>query len=120
MLVDSPVPIMRISLSVVVPVAIASAVIAFFLVSRVLKVHRTRVQTGEEGLLEEIGIVFESFQEKEGQYAGVVQIHGEIWQAVCTHPLRNGDEVDILSRTNLTLNVRKSTGLEKSKLSSDT
>ena len=120
MLVDSPVPIMRISLSVVVPVAIASAVIAFFLVSRVLKVHRTRVQTGEEGLLEEIGVVFESFQEKEGQYAGVVQIHGEIWQAVCTHPLRNGDEVDVLSRTNLTLNVRKSTGLEQSKLSSDT
>lgn len=119
MLVDTPVPIMRISWSVVVPVAIASAAIAFFLVSRVVKTHRTRVQTGEEGLLEEIGVVFEPFKEKEGQYAGVVQIHGEIWQAVCTRPLRSGDEVNILSRTNLTLNVRKSTGLEKSKLSSD-
>ena len=120
MLVDSPVPIMRISLSVVVPVAIASAIIAFFLVSRVVKVHRSRVQTGEEGLLKETGIVFESFKEKEGRYTGVVQIHGEIWQAVCTHPLTGGDEVDILSRTNLTLDVRKSNGMKQSKLSSDT
>ncbi len=119
MLVDSPFPVMRISLSVVVPVAIASAVIAFFLVSRVVKAHRTRVQTGEEGLLEETGVVFESFLEKEGQYAGVVQIHGEIWQAVCMRPLKKGDHVDILSRTNLTLNVRKSAGLGQVKSSSD-
>jgi len=110
MLVDSPFPVMRISLSVVVPVAIASAVVALFLVSRVVKTHRTRVQTGEEGLLEETGVAFESFQENEGQYTGAVQIHGEIWQAVATSPVKNGDEVDILSRTNLTLNVRKSAG----------
>ena len=48
MLVDSPIEIMRVSASVVVPVALATAAITFFLVGSVVKAMRAREQTASQ------------------------------------------------------------------------
>ena len=105
MLVDSPLPSMRVSLSVVIPVAIASAVIAFFLLGTALRAQRTRVQTGAETLFNETGRAEDVFEQRHGRYEGMVSVHGELWKAVSPHPIESGDEVTITDRQNLILFV---------------
>ena len=56
LLIDSPVPEMRIQLGVAVGVALPFAVIALMLTTLVLRARRARVVTGSEGMIGEIGI----------------------------------------------------------------
>jgi membrane-bound serine protease (ClpP class) len=50
MLVDSPEGFLRVSLSVVLPVAVATAAITLLMVSVIVRAYRGHVQTGSEGL----------------------------------------------------------------------
>jgi membrane-bound serine protease (ClpP class) len=105
MLVDTPMPMLRVSLSVVVPFAIASAILAFFLGSRVVGTLRTRVLTGAEGMLGETAVVEGTFEKRLDRYEGVVGVHGELWRAQSAQPLADGAEVHVVSRKDLTLTV---------------
>jgi membrane-bound serine protease (ClpP class) len=108
MLIDSPAGFTRISWTVVVPVALATALITLFLVTRVISAHRRQVQTGSEGMLGQRAITKEPFRGGEGEYRGTVFLHGEYWQAVCTTPLDSDQQVDVTNREGLTLTVRPS------------
>ena len=57
MLIDSPIPALRVGLSVILPTALFVAAVVIFLLSRVLRVHRTAPITGAEGLVGEIAEV---------------------------------------------------------------
>jgi membrane-bound serine protease (ClpP class) len=105
MLVDTPMPMLRVSLSVVVPFAIASAILALFLGSRVVGTLRTRVLTGAEGMLGETAVVEGTFEKRLDRYEGVVGVHGELWRAQSAQPLADGAEVHVVSRKDLTLTV---------------
>jgi len=105
MLVDSPFSVMRVSLSVIIPVAIGSGAVAFFLAGRALHSFRIPVQTGAEGMLGETGTAAESFVERNGSYAGTVLVHGEIWRAESDHQIAEGERVRIITCQGLTLTV---------------
>lgn len=105
MLVDSPTGFLRVSASVVVPVAIASAAITFFLVTRIVAGHRSPVQTGDQSLQGSTAAADREFQEKEGTYEGVVRIHGELWKASSKHPVAAGETVVVRERHGLVLSV---------------
>jgi membrane-bound serine protease (ClpP class) len=105
MLIDSPIPVMRISLSVLIPVAVATALVAFFLLSRIISSMGTRIRTGSEGLVDETGVVSETFSPEGAEFAGQIRIHGEIWKARSVAPVEKGDRVRVVSRDNLTLYV---------------
>jgi membrane-bound serine protease (ClpP class) len=107
MLVDTPMPVMRVSLSLVVPFAAASAILAFFLGSRVMKSHRTRVRTGAEGMLGEKAVVKGTFEKRYDTFEGVVAVHGELWRAQSARPLPDGTEVRVTGQKNLTLSVQE-------------
>ncbi len=105
MLVDSPLPILRVSVSVVVPVALATAAITVFLVGSVIKAMRGQVQTGTEAMLGTEAIAQTVFEASDRGYQGMVLTHGELWTAISTTPVTRGDILEVDNREGLTLFV---------------
>ena len=74
MLFNGPIPAMRVSMGVVLPMAVLVSVLTGFLLTRVLRVHRQRPITGYEGMIGDVGRAI-------GDLApdGKVAVHGEYW-----------------------------------------
>jgi membrane-bound serine protease (ClpP class) len=106
MLVDSPAGFMRIPLWTLIPVALATAAITFFLVGSILKSQRAPLQTGSETMTGAEAIADEAFVSEGDHYSGLVRTHGELWKAESETPVSAGDELMIERREGLTLHVR--------------
>lgn len=91
MLIDSPIPSLRVGISVVLPAAAFVAFVVIFLLTRVLRVYRTRPITGAEGLIGEVGEVAVALSPE-----GKVFVHGEYWDAFAREPLPAGAAVRIV------------------------
>ncbi|HEY8462142.1 MAG TPA: nodulation protein NfeD [Blastocatellia bacterium] len=105
MLVDSPAGFIRVSPWLIAPVALATAVITFFLVANILKAHRLPAQTGAEVMAGEEAVAEEDFIPDENRYAGLVRMRGELWRAVSPTPVTTGQRLEIRGREGLTLSV---------------
>ncbi|NNE45644.1 MAG: nodulation protein NfeD [Rhodothermales bacterium] len=105
MLIDSPFEIMRISFAVLIPVALATAGITFFLLGRIVAAHRKRVLTGSEGLIGVAAFADADFLPDEGRFRGFVKVHGELWKATCGVPVTGGQTVWVTEVDGLTLGV---------------
>jgi membrane-bound serine protease (ClpP class) len=92
LLVDGPIPEMRVSLLTALAVSIPFGIIAVFLMSLVLRAHRKPVVTGEEGMIGEIGVA-RTVIDPEGK----IFVHGEIWNAVADAPVPAGAQVRVES-----------------------
>jgi membrane-bound serine protease (ClpP class) len=104
MLMDSSVPELRLSLSFVLPVVLAFAGIAGFLVRLAVASQRRPATTGEEGMIGEAGKALTAIgPSAEGQ----VSAHGEIWRATAAEPIAEGTRVRVTRVDGLTLTVRK-------------
>lgn len=90
MLIDSPIPALRVGLEVILPSALLIAGLVVFLLNRVLHVHRRPPLTGQEGLIGEVGQVVVALNP-----AGKVFVHGEYWDAVAAHPQALGTRVRV-------------------------
>lgn len=91
-LIDSPIPELRVRLSTAVGMALPFAAITIFLMRLVILAHRNKSVTGEEGLLTETGVALTDI---EGE--GKVRVHGEIWQASSETPISAGEQVKVLA-----------------------
>ena len=96
LLVDGPIPEMRVQLVTALIVSVPIGVIAVFLMTLVLKAHRERVETGQEGMIGEIGVV---------RPDGRVFVHGEIWSARSTSPVAEGARVRVRAVDGLRVEV---------------
>ncbi|MFC2085693.1 nodulation protein NfeD [Bacteroidota bacterium] len=105
MLVDSELPVMQVSLSVLIPVALGTGMVAFFLAGKALSSFRLNVQTGTEAMIGEMAIADEDFTPHNEHYRGRVLVHGELWQAACDRPISSGSELIVTSCEGLTLSV---------------
>jgi membrane-bound serine protease (ClpP class) len=93
MLFDAPIPDMRVSLGVVLPTAIVLAGVTAFLLNRVVRAHRLRPMTGEEGLVGEVGTALSDINP-----TGKVLVHGEYWDARSTAaPIASGARVRVVA-----------------------
>jgi len=90
MLIDSPIPELRPSLTFIIPVALALSAVFFFLVTLAIRAHSSKVSTGREGLVGEIGVAKTSLSPE-----GKVFVHGEIWDAVADSNIRKGQKVQV-------------------------
>lgn len=88
LLVDAPIPEMRVKLVTALAVSIPVGVITVLLMSVALKARRNKVVTGEQGLIGEIGTAQTAFSP-----AGKVFVHGEIWDASSSLPIAPGQSV---------------------------
>lgn len=101
MLVEAPVPEMRVGLQVLLPAALAVAALAITLVRLLLRSRRLRVTTGHEGL---VGLVGRA--ETELAPEGWVLVGGELWRARAGGRVPAGGRVMVTSVEGLTLGVR--------------
>jgi len=102
MLIDSEVPYMRISLSVIIPVVLATAGFFIFALYFALKAQRRKVATGEPGLIGEAATVKDLTDGK-----GTVFVHGEYWQALSTEDFPAGTKVKVIGVEGMFLKVDK-------------
>ncbi len=99
-LVDGPIPEMRVHLLTALSVSIPLGVIAIFLMGLVLKARRSRIVTGREGMIGEIGVARTQLGPE-----GKVFVHGEIWDAVANAPVAEGARVRVAGVNGLQLVV---------------
>ena len=103
MLVDAPIPEMRLSLTFLLPVAVAMAAWTVALVRLVVRSQRRTATTGASGLLGQTGVAQTSF---EGE--GWVKLQGELWRASCeTKDVQPGDKVRVVAVDGLAVIVKK-------------
>lgn len=91
MLIDSPVPELRPSLRVIIPVAVGISLVCIFLVTLVVKAHARRAVTGREGMIGEVGTARTDLSP-----SGKVFVHGELWEAESNQPVRMGEKVIVV------------------------
>ena len=103
MLIQSKVPFLRISLSLIIGVAIFTILFFLLLVTLVLKVHKSKVTTGREGEIGERGLS-KTVLDPEGQ----VFVRGELWTAISTDgKIEKNEPIEVVKIDNLTLWVKR-------------
>ena len=100
LLVDSPIPEMRVHLLTALSVSIPLGVITAFLMSIALRARRNKVVTGSQGLLGETAVAQTALSPQ-----GKVFVHGELWDAVASVQVPIGQLVVVRGIDGLTLRV---------------
>ncbi|HVM94193.1 MAG TPA: nodulation protein NfeD [Terriglobales bacterium] len=100
LLVDGPIPEMRVRLATALSVSIPLGLITAFLMSIAVRARRNKVVTGQQGLVGEIGVAETTLSP-----GGKVFIHGELWDAVSTLNISAGERVVVRDVDGLTLRV---------------
>jgi len=100
LLVDGPIPQMRVRLWTALSVSIPLGAITVFLMTIALRARRNKVVTGEQGLIGEHGVVRSPMTP-----AGKVFVRGALWDAVATTNLDVGQQVVVCSVKDLVLQV---------------
>jgi len=108
LLVDSPIPEMRVKLATAMAVSIPVGLITVFLMTVAIRARRNKVLTGAEGLIGEVAVA----QTALGP-AGKVFVHGELWDAVASASISAGEKVVVRKVDGLQLRVEPAHDSEK-------
>ncbi|MGZ8829147.1 MAG: NfeD family protein, partial [Thermoanaerobaculia bacterium] len=92
LLVDGPIPEMRVNMMTAISVSIPFAIIAVFLMTLVLKTREQPVATGTEAMVGEVGVAKTTVAPE-----GKVFVHGELWNAISDVPIDAGSRVRVRS-----------------------
>jgi membrane-bound serine protease (ClpP class) len=100
LLVDSPIPEMRVHLLTAMAVSIPLGAITAFLMTMAVKARRNKIVTGSEGMVGQIGVAQTALSPR-----GKVFVHGELWDAVASADLAAGQSVVVMRVDGLVLQV---------------
>ena len=100
LLVDAPIPEMRVKVGTALAVSIPLGAITVFLMNIALRARRNKVVTGAEGLVGEVAIAQTALAP-----AGKVFVHGELWDAVTSGNVPAGEKVVVKKVDGLQLQV---------------
>jgi membrane-bound serine protease (ClpP class) len=100
LLVDAPIPEMRVHLVTALAVSIPLGLITAFLMTIALKARRNKVVTGSQGMIGETGVAQTSLSPQ-----GKVFVHGELWDAVSSVDIPIGQLVVVRQVDGLILQV---------------
>jgi membrane-bound serine protease (ClpP class) len=90
LLVDGPIPELRVSLLTALAVSLPLGLIAVMLMTLVLRAHKNPVATGTNAMIGEIGIARTAV---DGD--GKVFVHGELWNAMAKNSIPEGARVRV-------------------------
>ncbi len=99
-LIDTEIEAFRISIPLIVAVAIVTALFVFTIVSLAIKQRNKPIVSGKEEMLGSIGEATSAFDE-----IGQIRIHGELWEAKSKDPVGEGQKVRVYDMQGLTLLV---------------
>jgi membrane-bound serine protease (ClpP class) len=108
MLMKSQLPYLRVSLKVIVPSVLGTALFFLFVVGMAVRTFGARPVTGAEGLVGRYGVARSDLAP-----TGTVFVHGELWEAQSSETVRRGDEVVVTAVEGLRLRVTRATGGSK-------
>jgi membrane-bound serine protease (ClpP class) len=100
LLVDGPIPEMRVKLAVALAVSLPFGLITAFLMSIAWRARRNKIVTGSQGIIGEQGVACTDLDPN-----GKVFVHGELWNAHSTRPLHSGAAVRVVAIRQLELEV---------------
>jgi membrane-bound serine protease (ClpP class) len=100
LLVDSPIPEMRVHLATALAVSIPLGLITAFLMTIAVKARRNKIVTGAQGLIGETGVAQTALSPQ-----GKVFVHGELWDAIASTPIPIGQMVVVRKVDGLTVEV---------------
>ncbi len=103
MLFDSPAPFLRLSLSLIIPAVLVTALFFTATFSLAYRALKRKPVTGGEGL---VGIEGKALTDitKEG---GTAALHGEVWSASSDEIIKKGDKIEVISLSGLQIKVKK-------------
>lgn len=101
-LVDAPQPELRITPVMALAVVIPFGLIFMLLIRLAVRSMRLKVETGQEGMIGEIGITHTPINPQ-----GKVYVRGEYWDAVSHAPISEGKKVSVVKVENLKLTVEE-------------
>jgi membrane-bound serine protease (ClpP class) len=104
MLFESPAPFMKLSLYVILPAAIITALFFSLTLGLAFKAFKRKPVTGSEGLLGGEGVAGTDIT-KDG---GMVLLHGERWSAFSDEPISKGEKVKVEAVSGLKVKVKRS------------
>ncbi|MBT7618987.1 MAG: nodulation protein NfeD, partial [Calditrichaeota bacterium] len=90
MLIDTTIPVLKVSLGVIIPTVILTVLFALFVVGLGLKAQLRKTKTGKEGL---IGMVGEALEDINPQ--GKVLVNGEYWVALSKMEIQKGQTIEV-------------------------
>ncbi len=100
-LIDGPIPELRVPPAVVLPTSLVVAALCAVVVRLAIRARRAQVATGIEGLTGEVGTVRQPLDPE-----GTVFVHGELWTAVSTTgPLPAETRIRVVRVDDMTLTV---------------
>jgi membrane-bound serine protease (ClpP class) len=108
LLIDSPIPEMRVKLATALAVSIPVGLITAFLMTVALQARRNKVVTGVEGLIGEVAVAQTALTP-----TGKVFVHGELWDAVASANVPAGEKVLVQNVDGLQLRVEPTHQTEK-------
>jgi membrane-bound serine protease (ClpP class) len=100
LLVDSPIPEMRVHLLTALAVSIPLGLITAFLMGIAIKARRNKMVSGAQGMIGETGVAQSGLSPR-----GKVFVHGEIWDAVASAEISAGEAVVVRRVDGLLLQV---------------
>ena len=105
-LIDGPIPELRVPRSIFVPLSLVLAAFCVFAVRLVLRAQQDRVRTGIEGMTGETGTVTQALDPE-----GKVFVHGETWNAAsAAGPIPEGGRVRVVKVDRMRLTVEPAPG----------
>ncbi len=103
LLIDTDVPDMRVSWSVIVPTVLVTIAFFTFALTMAIKAQKNKVATGKEGLAGEHGHAVGDIAPR-----GKVKIGGEYWKAEAVgDEIKDGDEIEVISEDRLVVKVKR-------------
>jgi membrane-bound serine protease (ClpP class) len=100
LLVDSPIPEMRVHLLTALAVSIPLGLITAFLMSIALKARRNKMVSGAQGIIGETGVAQTALSPR-----GKIFVHGELWDAISSTDVPAGQSVVVRRVDGLLLQV---------------
>ncbi len=102
MLFESPAPFMKLSLAVVLPAVILTAIFFTLTFYLAFKAYKRKPVTGSEGL-----VGMEGVARTEIHTDGTVFVHGELWKAWSDEPIKKGASIIVEKVEGLKLEVKE-------------
>lgn len=101
MLVNTDLPFLRVSWSVIIPVVLVTAAFFLFGMGMVVRAHRRKPTTGRRGMIGLKGDARAAIDSGQGQ----VLVHGELWSAISEKRIKKGERVKVVDVDGLVLKV---------------
>lgn len=101
MLVKTDVPYMKISIYVIIPSVLATALFFVLVVGMAWKAHYHKPVTGKGGLMGLVGVAKTDISTH-----GQVLLQGELWEAESQSPIKEGDGIEVTGIDGLKLKIK--------------